>query len=138
MGSELTFVVEHDSQDRDAVSCRDPVHATGHAEQESAVADNGADELGTAAGLESESDAERGTAAPSQSCAAAIEPSAWDRGLKLVGDLDGAGDGFDDEDGVGWDRGFDRGADVIGCDCAVVAWSCEFGEGGTAGGVLVG
>ena len=42
---KLTFIVQHDCQDRDVISLRNPVNAARNGEKECAIADNLADEF---------------------------------------------------------------------------------------------
>jgi hypothetical protein len=42
---KLTLIVQHDCQDRDVISLRNPVNATRNREEERAIADNLADEF---------------------------------------------------------------------------------------------
>ena len=94
---ELTLVVEHDGQNGQLVPLTDPVHAPGHAEEERPVPDDVAYESLTAHG---QFDAQRSSARPAETAAAAVDPGAWDAGLQLVRDEDGACHGLDGEDGV--------------------------------------
>ena len=129
-GWKQTLIIQHDSQNRDLISLTDPIHAPRHAEQERAVADDLTHELLLAHGVGRELDAQRAAARPAEPAAAAVEPAAGQRGLDLVGDKDGVGDGFDGEDGVVGHGVADLGDEVGDVVVAVVAGLCEIADGG--------
>jgi len=97
---ELTLIIKNNSQRRNLIPLRDPIHAPRDAEQKRAVADNLTHELPIARRVRGHLDAERPAPRPAEPAAAAVDPRPRQRGLDLVRHDGRVGDGLDAEDGV--------------------------------------
>ncbi len=98
--SYSTFVVEHNCQDRNSISRRNPINATRDAEKESPIPNDRTHELRMPTRLKCQSYTQRCSTTPPQSRATTIDPAAGEGSLKLIGDRNSGRDCFNHIDSV--------------------------------------